>query len=280
MSVAELEEDRYWSRLLDPIHYSHAPKESRDDDIYNPKKRRWILERWQREAIFYNFELPLIRHLIRKAVEAGDIELVKRIEGFGELRLNWDGFAIGAWGPGIALVNSCHGMGGFDGTNGYHVSRAEMEGRLYCSEIAEFYKRHVPGFENSYLLDMGWQFVPRSARMIEGELEYTSQREFEEREAEVPDPIFVTARGGDLFDRPKQMSYRVLVPKKVDNLLAAGKCASSAALFRSTGCCLAMGEAAGTAARLMSETGVENRKLDAAVLASALRAQGVILDIP
>ena len=205
---------------------------------------------------------------------------MKRIEGFGELRLSWDGFAIGAWGPGIALVNSCQATAGFDGTDGEHVSRAEMEGRVFCTEIARFFQRHIPGFERSYLLDLGWQFVPRSARMIEGELEYVSPQDFEEREPTVPDPIFVTAQGGDRFDTPKQISYRVLVPKNVDNILAAGKCASGAVLFRSTGCCLAMGEAAGTASQLMSQTGIDNRNLNPDVLGSALRTQGVIFDLP
>ena len=278
--VEDLEKDRYWRYLLDPLEIGGAPKENPDDNECTPKRLRWMQERWKREGIFYTFEMSLFRHLIKDAVEAGDIDLVKRIEGFGELRLNWDGIAMGAWGPGIALINSCHGMSGFDGTDGDHVSRAEMEGRIYCTEIAGFYKKYVPGFAESYLLDMGWQFVPRAARMIEGELEYASEQEFEASGAEVPDPIFITAPGGDLYGSPKQMSYRVLVPKKVDNILVAGKCASSAVIFRTTGCCMAMGEAAGTAARLMVETGESNRNLDPVGLGSKLRKQGTILDLP
>ena len=77
------------------------------------------------------------------------------------------------------------------------------------------------------------------------------------------------------------MPYRCLVPKKVDNLLVAGRCVSAssvaAAAIRVMPPCMAMGEAAGTAAALALKENVSPRALDAAALVSRLRAQGVFL---
>ena len=278
--LEELEEDRYWSKIIDPVLYDHVAQKSPGDREFTQEKLAWIQERWKRAGVFYNFELPLLRHYLKAATDAGDLDIVKKIEGFGELRLNWDGFAIGAWGSGIALVNSCHAMAGFDGTSTEHVSRAELEGRIYCMEIARFMRKYLPGFEDSYLLDMGWQFVPRFARMIEGEFEFTSQDELRGKSRTYPDAIFVSARGGETYSEPRHMPYRVLVPKLVDNVLVAGKCASSANYFRSIAACMAMGEAAGAAASILAKSGVTNRDLDPKDLHRALRDQGVILDIP
>ena len=274
--LSELQSDRYWSKILDPVGYGHAPKDSPDDTSFSPKKMQFIMDRWESEGVFYNLELPLIRHLLKQAVDAGDLALIKRVEGFGELRLNWDGFAGGAWGPGVALVNSCHAMAGFDGTNGAHVSRAEIEGRTYCREIAAFLKKYVEGFEESSVVDMGVQFVPRFARMIEGAYEVTPDDL--ENERRFDDVVFLYKFGGERYGDYAQIPYRVLVPQGVDNLLVAGKCASSARYFRSIACCMAMGEAAGTATALMAEQGVANRDLQVSLLQERLVSQGVILE--
>jgi hypothetical protein len=276
LPLEELQQDRYWSHILDPVRFGHAPMENPDDVAFTPKKLKYIQDRWEIEGLFYNIELPLLRHLLKEAVDAGDLALVKKIQGFGEMRLNWDGFAGGAWGPGVALVNSCHAMAGFDGTDGKHVSRAEREGRIYCMEIARFLVKYVPGFQSAFLIDMGWQFVPRHARMIDGEYQVTG-KDVRGTGTRFPDAILL--RGGVTvhYGEPDQIPYRVLVPKKVDNVLVAGKCASQARFFRSIPCCMAMGEAAGTAAVLMAERGVANRDIDISLLQKMLREQGVIL---
>jgi len=274
--LEELRGDRYWNHILDPVQYGHAPKNSPEDTAFSPEKLKFLRDRWAKEGVFYNLELPLLRHLVREAVDAGDLALVKKIDGFGEMRLNWDGFAGGAWGPGVALVNSCHAMAGFDGTDGEHVSRAEIEGRVYCREIAAFLKKYVDGFQESSLVDIGAQFVPRSARMILGAYQVTPSELSEGKR--FSDAIFLYKFGGERYGDYAQIPYRVLVPQEVDNVLVAGKCASSARYFRSIASCMAMGEAAGTAAALMASRGVANRDLDVAFLQQTLQAQGVILE--
>ena len=77
------------------------------------------------------------------------------------------------------------------------------------------------------------------------------------------------------------VSYRCLVAKGVDNLLLAGRCLSgepaAAGAVRVMPPCMAMGQAAGTAAALCLKTGMMPRTLDAASLVKTLKSQGSFL---
>ena len=72
------------------------------------------------------------------------------------------------------------------------------------------------------------------------------------------------------------------MPKTVDNLLVAGRCISmdhdALAALRKVPLCIAMGEAAGTAAALCARTGAAPRKLDISLLQKQLLSQGVLLN--
>jgi len=274
--VEELRQDGYWSGLLDPVKFGHWPG-GRTGEGWCREAQDWIRQRWEVEGVFYNLELRIFRRLLKQAVDNGDLRLVKKFEGFGELRLNWDGFAGGGWGPGVVLVNACHTMRGFDATNGEHVSRAEVEARKYCVEIANFLKKYVPGFEQSFLIDMAWQNCPRHVRMIEAEYELTAE-DISGPGRDFPDTIYLFPDGRGSAQAHK-IPYRILVPKRADNILVAGKCAGGASRARSIPSCMAMGQAAGTAAALMARHGVTNRELDIHLLQTALRENGVILEL-
>ena len=75
--------------------------------------------------------------------------------------------------------------------------------------------------------------------------------------------------------------YRCLVPRKVDNLLAAGRCISSEQQpyesHRAMVPIMAIGQAAGTAAALCCKTGVNPRRLNVRLLQRTLMAQGAEL---
>ena len=75
--------------------------------------------------------------------------------------------------------------------------------------------------------------------------------------------------------------YRCLVPKRVDNLLAAGLCISSEQQpyesHRAMAPIMAIGQAAGTAAALSALNGVKPRSLDVSLLQKTLIAQGAEL---
>ena len=74
------------------------------------------------------------------------------------------------------------------------------------------------------------------------------------------------------------VSYRSLVPKTGENILAAGRCLGapdSVDTFRLICPCFVTGQAAGTAAALAAKTGISPRHLDVKRLQSVLRSAGV-----
>ena len=78
-----------------------------------------------------------------------------------------------------------------------------------------------------------------------------------------------------------QLPYRMIVPRKIENLFVAGRCASMThegqSAARVSGGCFVMGEAAGTAANLALAAGVAPRAVDVAALQHALEGNGVYL---
>ncbi len=82
---------------------------------------------------------------------------------------------------------------------------------------------------------------------------------------------------GDWYDIP----YRCLVPRAIDNLLVSGRCISAThegmAGARVTGTCVAIGQAAGTAAAVAARTAATPRNLDVAELRRMLVADAALL---
>jgi len=77
--------------------------------------------------------------------------------------------------------------------------------------------------------------------------------------------------------------YRALVPEKLDGLLTAGRCISAthtaAAAGKSMGNCMATGHAAGVAASLAAQHGIQPREVRVSEIQDALRADGVSFDV-
>ena len=78
-----------------------------------------------------------------------------------------------------------------------------------------------------------------------------------------------------------QIPFAAAVPQGVDNLLVAGRCASTTqdgqASLRVSGPCFAMGQAAGTAAAMASHDGIKPGDVDIARLQDRLRHDGAFL---
>ena len=75
------------------------------------------------------------------------------------------------------------------------------------------------------------------------------------------------------------MPYRVMVPKRLDGLLAVGRCASGKpdTLLRNRMAVKVMGEAGGIAAAMASQQGVSPRDLDVKELQGRLLDAGFYL---
>jgi len=82
---------------------------------------------------------------------------------------------------------------------------------------------------------------------------------------------------GDWYDIP----YRCLVPQRIYNLLISGRCISAThegmAGARVMGTCMAIGQAAGTAAALAVKHGVSPREVNVEELQRVLKADGALV---
>jgi ribulose 1,5-bisphosphate synthetase/thiazole synthase len=161
----------------------------------------------------------------------------------------------------------------------------EVNVRKVMIPLHSYYKKTVPGFENSYLYDSALQLGTRGSRRLFGEYVLTG----EEAKAgkKFDDTVLIFPRGVPLSwpaEKPTEnveMPYRCLVPARLEGLLAAGRCFSSDqaanSMFNVISHCIQMGQAAGTAAALAVKSKVLPRKVDIKALQKRLIAQGVKL---
>lgn len=177
----------------------------------------------------------------------------------------------------------------FDGTDIFSLSKAEIIARESVIDCVNFLKKYVPGFENLYLSETAHHIGVRETRRIIGEYVLTKDDILEDRKFD--DGIAMCGyfmdvhyprgrqqhfRGGTIkgFDIP----YRCLLPKNVENLLVAGRSISSTfeanGAIRVMATCMAVGQAAGTAAALSVKENVTPRQLDLQKLRKVLREQG------
>jgi ribulose 1,5-bisphosphate synthetase/thiazole synthase len=173
------------------------------------------------------------------------------------------------------------------------LTRGEIEGRRQVINAFEFL-RTVPGFENSYIVDLPPQLGIRETRRVIGG--YMLSGEDVLGCASFPDSIGVNGwpmeqhvAGDVIFKFPpipdsrgfNELPYRMLTPLGLDNLLVAGRCASMThdgqSAARVSGACFAMGEAAGTAAALALSGNTIPRDIRTDKLQEQLRQQGAFL---
>jgi hypothetical protein len=161
----------------------------------------------------------------------------------------------------------------------------EVNVRKAMIPFQSYYKKSVPGFENSYIYDSAQQIGTRGSRRLVGEHVLTGEEARSGKKFD--DTVLIFPRGVPLTwpdDRPPEnveMPYRCLVPDKLEGLLAAGRCFSSDqaanSMFNVISSCVQMGQAAGTAAALAVSTRVRPREVDIKALQQRLAAQGVEL---
>jgi hypothetical protein len=163
------------------------------------------------------------------------------------------------------------------------LTRVEFLGREKMLLTHDFYKKNLPGFENSFLVLSCPQLGTRGARRVHGDYMLTSKdllsnEPFEDTIAIFPD----LDRGETSLKHPNTfMPYRSLLPKGVENMLVACRAFSSDQeannFFNLIPHCVAIGEAAGTAAALSIKQGVTVRRVDFPSLRAQLIAQNVPL---
>jgi FAD dependent oxidoreductase len=173
------------------------------------------------------------------------------------------------------------------------LTRAEVEARGQVMQLLEFFRKHVPGFENARIAATGTQIGIRESRRIVGEYTLTRDdvlqgRHFEDAVARSAYPIDIhnpSGSGTTTHRLPEgesyEIPYRCMVPAHVDRLLVAGRCISTThealASTRLTPTVMTLGQAAGTAAALAKQTGKRLRSINTHALRKLLMDDGVLL---
>jgi len=166
-----------------------------------------------------------------------------------------------------------------DGTNPFHLTRAQIKGREITRRYVHFSQRYLPGCENAYLVGMAPMVGVRESRRIRGEYYLTVEDVLGAQK--FPDAICRNNYPLDIHRDPEddkptptrlpkgeyhEVPYRCLVPLGVDHLLVAGRCLSASfeaqSSVRIQTNCRAMGEAAAVASALSLRKDVVPRRLD------------------
>jgi len=235
--------------------------------------------------------VAMIRDTLPKAVAAGDV---------GELDFHHPGpFKINDT---VTMVNAGH-VYGADCLTSEGLTSATIKGRRQADEYFRFYKKYIPGFENSYLVSTGSVIGIRETRRINGKYTMT----FEDKVAfKKFDDAIMRMDGGSTSDvhasspdkdayaayynlftnndvnRPDDwatLPYRSLLAQNAGNLLAAGRCVSTdrkvQGQIRVMAHCFMMGQAAGTGAALAAGKGSDAGGINIVELQSILRKNGI-----
>jgi len=164
-----------------------------------------------------------------------------------------------------------------DATDPRELSEAMSECRQMVAEEAARLKGSVPGFEDAYISLIADQLGITESRRLQGE--YIMGRDDLDRPF---DDVIARTGHWTKYDCVYNIPYRSLLPRGIDNLLAAGRCISvDHRVHHATKeipPCMATGQAAGTAAALAARAGAGAKNVDVTVLQRALREQGAILD--
>jgi hypothetical protein len=172
-------------------------------------------------------------------------------------------------------------FGGYSALDVADLTEVEFMSRDVAREGLRFFREHVPGFERAWILDTASQIGARHARRLTGTERITADawRRDGSNDASIglcpgPTPSFPTL----------EIPYGSLVPERLDGLLAAGRNLSadtkSHAALREIPECWVMGEAAGIAATIAIDGGVELRDVDVAELQVRLHRVGAIMRRP
>ena len=221
--------------------------------------------------------------MMHTAAESGDYTL-PRLEG------SWHRTPH----PGVVTVHMTR-IPNVDATDPVQLTRAEIEGRRQVREYHRFLRDKVPGFERSVLVATSPAIGVRESRRVIGDYRLTrddvlNARRFDdeialcgapiEDHAAGPDTRWTYVPGSGVYGIP----YRCLLPEGVEGMLVAGRCFSAThdahASARSMATCMAMGQAAGTAAAMAVKSHNTPRSIAPAALRDCLLENGALLDPP
>lgn len=184
--------------------------------------------------------------------------------------------AFVSWRDDVALFMGPR-LAGFSAVDVDDQTEVEIRSHRLMVQHLEFYRAHAPGFGGAYLMLSAPQLGVRHARRLMGV--GTVTRECWDGRVQ-PDEIGVSPSLSPKFPNVS-VGYGALVPEKLDGLLAPGRHIScdpnSHSFLREIPQCWLTGQAAGVAAALAANAGVEPRAVPVAEIRRALLRQGAYL---
>lgn len=232
-----------------------------------------------------------LHELMAEAAESGEYEL-PRLEGSDHIT-PVDGMTATVmtrldhvqWRPDGTVVNA---------SDPEVLTAAEMAGRRQALEYARFLIDRVPGYEHASLIALSSQIGMRETRRVHGDYRVTredvlSARQFDDQiglcGAPIEDHVPGTGTVWEYLPEGETVGIPIsaLVPRDGVNALIAGRCFSAThdaqASIRSMAQCMAMGQAAGTAAALAAGGDGAVRDIEFGKLRARLTEDGAILEI-
>ena len=229
-------------------------------------------------------------HIADKARAAG--ELPEEIH-----YLRFEGIDVA---HGIVTVNNSR-VYGVDGTNAWDISRADTQARLQNRQLKNVIRKHIPGFENAFVIDSSPTVGVRETRRVRGpyvlpQEDLVAQRTFDDSVIRVWRHMAAgrdwhKAEGGEGAPNDAvyrtvttdltwfEIPWRVFTPNKVDGMTVGGRVLSvthEADMWtRGQYCCLVTGQIAGIGAALAAEQGITPAALDVRQLQYVLGKQGI-----
>ena len=164
-----------------------------------------------------------------------------------------------------------------DGLDVAVLTRLEMAHRKFIWQNMQKV-RATPGYEKVYLMETAPQLGVRITRVLDGVGRVT----LKDLKAGTKFPDSIGVGGASNGEHgPWQIPYGALVPKKIDNILAAGRCISAeirmADLVRLIPNCFVTGHAAGVAAAVAVKEGCRPRDVNVRKVQDVLREQEAYL---
>jgi ribulose 1,5-bisphosphate synthetase/thiazole synthase len=195
----------------------------------------------------------------------------------------------GTWGAvhdsgELTYMNVVH-LPAIDGTDPDDLTRGEIEGRRLAMHAIEALRRYTKGCEHARLRNFGMTLGIRDTRKISAVYDMTEtdvrhQGRFDDSIGIFPEfidgyGILILPTTGRYF----QLPYRNLVPRRIGNLLVAGRASGgdrvSHAATRNMGCCAVLGQGAGVAAGVSLHQGVDVADVEVSAIQRELDRQGV-----
>jgi hypothetical protein len=263
-----------------------TPPPPYEPDILGNELDEWRQLRW---ALQNPLESTPPNRLLRKRMDQAKDR--KEISPFG-----------GPWGMGLYVdeiwFNTTRQY--VDATDVESLTRGEINGRRQVQEIINYWRQHIKGFGHSRLRQTASQLGIRETRRIVGECILGAEQIVEEYRGSdsialgcwpidvhpAPDGSYKGQNLNHVGFHPQQpygIPYGCLVPLNVDGLLVAGRCIATTregqGSIRVMGTCMALGQAAGTAAALAAQAALLPRKLNPERIRARLIERNAIVDL-